>query len=69
MDGWREGAWASVLVASGGPGSTSLLKLEGERSGKIYESGLCALGPIPPKNIRLRVRKVCCGLIDLAHST
>ncbi len=69
MDGWREGAWPSVLVASGGPGPISLLKMEGEHSGKIYKSGLCALGPIPPKNIRRRVRKMCCGLIDWAHST
>ncbi len=27
------------------------------------------IGPIPPKNIPRRARKVCYGLIDWAHST
>jgi hypothetical protein len=38
----REGAWASVLVASG-PGPISLLKLEANTLGRFTKSGLCAL--------------------------
>ncbi len=63
--GWwmeGEGAWASVLVASG-LGPISLLKPEEVnilgRFTKVGYVHYSTIGPIPPKNILQRVRKVC----------